>query len=103
MKEKASKKRVIKKYTYGVYVIELNRDPLYVYVGQSCWLPEKRFEQHRAGYKAARIVKNASFAKLRPDLYDKFKRRTKRDQILELEKKLATLLKEKGYTVKGGH
>ncbi len=60
-----------------VYVIELaagagrRRDPRipWVYVGSSARDPEIRFEQHRRGYKSARLVKRFAL-RLRPDLYD---------------------------------
>jgi hypothetical protein len=60
-----------------VYVIELERgagrrrDPRipWVYVGSSARTPEKRFEQHRRGYKSARLVKRFAL-RLRPDLYE---------------------------------
>ena len=60
-----------------VYVIELDRaagrrrDPRipWVYVGSSARSPEKRFEQHRNGYKSARLVKRHAL-RLRPDLYE---------------------------------
>ena len=60
-----------------VYVIELDRaagrrrDPRipWVYVGSSARSPEKRFEQHRSGYKSARLVKRHAL-RLRPDLYE---------------------------------
>jgi hypothetical protein len=60
-----------------VYVIELGReagrrrDPRipWVYVGSSARDPETRFEQHRRGYKSARLVKRFAL-RLRPDLYE---------------------------------
>lgn len=60
-----------------VYVIELERaagkrrDPRipWVYVGSSARAPEERFEQHRHGYKSARLVKRYAL-RLRPDLYE---------------------------------
>lgn len=60
-----------------VYVIELDRgagkrrDPRlpWLYVGSSARAPEERFEQHRSGYKSARLVKRFSL-RLRPDLYE---------------------------------
>ena len=60
-----------------VYVIELDpaagkrRDPRlpWLYVGSSARAPEKRFEQHRSGYKSARLVKRFAL-RLRPDLYE---------------------------------
>jgi hypothetical protein len=60
-----------------VYVIELareagrRRDPRipWVYVGSSARDPETRFEQHRRGYKSARVVKRFAL-RLRPDLFE---------------------------------
>ena len=60
-----------------VYVIELDRsagkrrDPRipWVYVGSSARSPEERMEQHRRGYKSARLVKRHAL-RLRPDLYE---------------------------------
>jgi hypothetical protein len=60
-----------------VYVIELEaaaghrRDPRipWVYVGSSAREPEIRFDQHRRGYKSARLVKRFAL-RLRPDLYE---------------------------------
>ncbi len=60
-----------------VYVIELaagagrRRDPRipWVYVGSSAREAEIRFEQHRRGYRSARLVKRFA-VRLRPDLYD---------------------------------
>ena len=62
---------------HRVYVIELDRaagrrrDPRlpWVYVGSSARSPEERFEQHRRGYKSARLVKRFAL-RLRPDLYE---------------------------------
>src|SRR5262245_16935742 len=61
----------------SVYVIELERaagrrrDPRipWVYVGSSARPPERRFEQHRDGYRSARLVKRFAL-RLRPDLYE---------------------------------
>jgi hypothetical protein len=60
-----------------VYVIELDRgagrrrDPRlpWVYVGSSARSPERRFEQHRDGYKSSGLVKRFAL-RLRPDLYE---------------------------------
>jgi hypothetical protein len=62
---------------YRVYVVELEyaagprREPRipWVYVGSSSRDPELRFEQHRRGYKSARLVKRFG-VRLRPDLYE---------------------------------
>ncbi|HEY7266971.1 MAG TPA: hypothetical protein VH501_04695, partial [Solirubrobacterales bacterium] len=47
------------------------RDPRlpWVYVGSSARDPESRFEQHRSGYRSARLVKRFAL-RLRPDLYE---------------------------------
>jgi hypothetical protein len=60
-----------------VYVIELDRaagrrrDPRipWVYVGASARTPERRFAQHRDGYRSARLVRRFG-VRLRPDLYE---------------------------------
>jgi hypothetical protein len=60
-----------------VYVVELKpeagrrRDPRipWVYVGSSARDPETRYEQHRNGYRSARLVKRFAL-RLRPDLYE---------------------------------
>src|SRR5918997_3721069 len=60
-----------------VYVIELDRaagrrrDPRipWVYVGASARPPERRFAQHREGYRSARLVKRFGL-RLRPALYE---------------------------------
>jgi hypothetical protein len=60
-----------------VYVIELDRaagrrrDPRlpWVYVGSSARGAERRFEQHRDGYKSSGLVKRFAL-RLRPDLYE---------------------------------
>ena len=60
-----------------VYVIELDRaagrrrDPRipWVYVGASARDPERRFAQHRDGYRSARLVRRFGL-RLRPDLYE---------------------------------
>ena len=60
-----------------VYVIELDRaagrrrDPRipWVYVGSSARGADERMEQHRRGYRSARLVKRFAL-RLRPDLYE---------------------------------
>jgi predicted GIY-YIG superfamily endonuclease len=100
---------------YYVYVIALDdkvlndrkfieRNPNYiagkpcVYVGQSAVEPKKRFEQHKAGYKASRY----------PRVYGKYlcHRRFRqynpldtRKEALAMEKELAGKLQAKGYGV----
>jgi hypothetical protein len=63
--------------------------------------PEKRFENHRSGIKAAAVVKKFGirllpelFAHLNPMPYE---------AALQMEKDLAADLRRAGYAVAGGH
>ncbi len=105
--------RVKKKY--HVYVIELDNkvksyrkirqanpqrmpDKPCVYVGQSYYPPEIRFEQHKEGYKSNRYAKEFGLA-LRPDLYEKYNPIPTRKDAEEIETWLAKELRRQGYTV----
>ena len=72
-----------------------------VYVGMTGLDPKERFTNHKAGLKAASVVKNFGlrllpelFAHLNPMPYD---------AALQMEKDLAEDLRQAGYTVTGGH
>lgn len=91
------------KYTYGVYVIEIDGNPNHVYVGQSVLSAEERLAQHRRGYKSAPSIKRAKRLELRPDLYDYLERFRDREDALEMEANLARDLREEGFRVEGGH
>jgi hypothetical protein len=95
--------KAARKYTYGVYVIELNGDPNHVYVGQSYLTAEERLHQHRHGYKSAPSIKKIRRMKLRPDLYDYLERFTSRKEAETMEAILARDLREEGFRVEGGH
>ncbi len=93
--------------TYSVYVIEL--DPSLregekpaVYVGQTTHTPEKRFEQHKAGYKASRWVRKYG-VRLRPRLYRSYNPIATRDEAVATEARLGKKLRAHGYTVFGAH
>jgi predicted GIY-YIG superfamily endonuclease len=88
--------------TWGVYVIQLDDDPLWVYVGQSYHSPEDRFKQHRNGIRSSRIVRRRG-RKLRPELYRHRPRYTSREQALRAEADLAAELRRRGFRVEGGH
>jgi hypothetical protein len=63
--------------------------------------PEKRFQNHKAGVKAARIVKRYG-ERLVPKLYAHLNPMPfKRAQ--EMEVQLADSLRKRGYVVFGGH
>ncbi len=105
-------------HTHNVYVVLLdpavggfrqvqrdnpNRDPkkLCLYVGMTGLTPEQRFANHKAGVKAASIVKRYGirllsefYAHLNPMPYA---------AALQMEHDLAEDLRRAGYTVTGGH
>ena len=72
-----------------------------VYVGMTGLAPEDRFANHKAGIKAAYVVKRYGlrllpelFAHLNPMPYE---------AALQMEQDLAEDLRRAGYTVTGGH
>lgn len=87
-----------------VYVIELKpaagarRDPRipWVYVGSSARRPEDRFEQHKRGYKSARLVKR-HWLRLRPDLYEDLEPIRGKRAVVEAEKARARELAGAGF------
>jgi len=87
-----------------VYVIELDRDAgrrrdpriPWVYVGSSARDAELRFEQHRRGYKSARIVKRHAL-RLRPDLYEDLDPIRGSRKAVEAEKDRARELADCGF------
>jgi predicted GIY-YIG superfamily endonuclease len=102
---KKSIKRPAKAGHHSVYVVYL-RDPkgdgrAGYYVGMTGLTPEHRFENHKAGIKAARIVRKFGerlvpklYAHLNPMPYQKA-------QLMEVT--LADSLRKRGYLVFGGH
>lgn len=100
---------------YYVYVIELdeavrsfgkiraanpNRIPGMpsVYVGQSYYPPEIRFEQHKEGHRSNRYARKYGL-RLKPELYEKYNPIPTRKDAEELEAWLAEELRKQGYTV----
>jgi predicted GIY-YIG superfamily endonuclease len=72
-----------------------------VYVGMTGLTPKERLANHKAGLKAASVVKKYGvrllprlFAHLNPMPYE---------AALQMEKDLAEDLRREGYTVAGGH
>jgi hypothetical protein len=95
---------------YYVYVIQLDDavgardDPRYppVYVGQSVRPPRERFEQHKRGYRASRVVEKHG-RWLRSRLFEMYNPLPSRRAAERAERELASRLRKKGYTVYGGH
>jgi len=105
--------RVAPPAQYHVYVIELDADELRrreclgatggppLYVGQSALTPEDRFDQHRAGHRASRIVR-AHGVRLRPDLSASWGPYATRAEAEAAEAALAEHLRGRGFCVFGG-
>ena len=72
-----------------------------VYVGMTGLKPYRRFEKHKAGYKASRYVKKYGM-RLMPELYQDLNPLTY-DEAVIAEQGLARRLRSEGYTVVGGH
>jgi predicted GIY-YIG superfamily endonuclease len=71
------------------------------YVGMTGLTPEQRFENHKQGIKAARIVKRCG-ERLVPRLYAHLNPMPFKKAV-EMEVLLADSLRKRGFTVYGGH
>src|SRR5439155_21439981 len=71
-----------------------------VYVGMTGLAVDHRFENHKNGYKAARLVKKYG-VRLMPELYAHLNPMLF-EAATEMEKDLAEDLRNEGYTVAGG-
>jgi predicted GIY-YIG superfamily endonuclease len=99
------KRKSSKSDHHSVYVIFL-RDPrgdgkAAYYVGMTGLTPEQRFENHKAGIKAARIVRRCG-ERLVPRLYAHLNPMPFAKAV-EMEAILADSLRKRGFTVYGGH
>jgi predicted GIY-YIG superfamily endonuclease len=71
------------------------------YVGMTGLSPERRFENHKAGIKAARVVRKYG-ERLVPRLYSHLNPMPY-SRAKDMEVMLADSLRKRGYTVFGGH
>ena len=80
-----------------------NRDPRKpcVYVGMTGLTPEERFTNHKAGAKAASLVKRYGI-RLLPEIYEHLNPMPY-EAAAQMETDLAEDLRQAGYTVTGGH
>lgn len=90
---------------HSVYVVYL-RNPkgdgrAGYYVGMTGLTPEQRFENHKAGIKAAGVVRRFG-VRLVPKLYAHLNPMSFTD-ALAMELRLADQLRAQGYQVFGGH
>jgi hypothetical protein len=72
-----------------------------VYVGLTGLAPEERFANHKAGTKAAWVVKRYGL-RLLPELYEHLNSMPY-EAAVQMERDLAEDLRRAGYTVTGGH
>ena len=72
-----------------------------VYVGMTGLTPEERFANHKAGTKAAWVVRRYGL-RLLPELYEHLNPMPY-EAATQMEKDLAEDLRRAGYTVTGGH
>ena len=72
-----------------------------VYVGMSGLAPEERFQNHKQGIKASKVVQLYG-VKLLPELYEVFNPMPF-EAAVQMEADLAEDLRAQGYTVAGGH
>jgi len=71
------------------------------YVGMTGLSPEQRFQNHKCGLKAARIVRRCG-ERLVPRLYEHLNPMPYA-KALQIEADLADSLRKRGYRVYGGH
>jgi len=95
---------ILKKHhnVYVVYLKNPNGDgKAGYYVGMTGLAPEERFANHKAGIKAARVVKEFG-VRLVPKLYEHLNPMSYgAAKVMEVE--LAEELRQRGFVVFGGH
>src|SRR5262249_4632838 len=72
-----------------------------LYVGMTGLTPEERFKNHKAGIKAASVVKHYGI-RLLPEIYEHLNPMPF-EAAAQMEMDLAADLRKAGYTVTGGH
>jgi hypothetical protein len=91
---------------YNIYLIlldyaERRRGPYGVYVGMSRYSPAQRFDQHKAGIRAAgSVLKRGLEVLTGPTLH---LQRIARSEAVRIEARLAAGLSDAGLLVEGGH
>jgi hypothetical protein len=102
------------KAKYSVYVVKLDAAKLFqkgrcpspetkcVYVGQTSKSPEERLKQHKAGIRAARVVRDYG-VRLQPGITREIGPFQTEREALRAERRLSNRLKaRRGYRVWGG-
>ena len=97
---------VARRGRYNIYVVLLDfadrrRGPYGLYVGMSHYTPAQRFDQHKAGIRAAASVLQRGLEVLTgPTLH---LQGIARSEALRIEAELAEALRDAGLLVEGGH
>jgi hypothetical protein len=89
----------------NIYLVLLDfadrREPYGIYVGMSKYSPAQRFDQHKAGIRAAGSVLKRGIEVLSgPTMHLQF---IKRSEAARIEQQLAEAFKDAGFHVEGGH
>lgn len=87
---------------WRLYVIEIDGDSKHVYVGQTNYPIDKRFQQHIYKFNPARVLLHHDMLVLREDLCRHLPPSYTKEVSLQAEKALAEKLKGEGYRVEGG-
>ena len=102
----AARQRAGRRGRYNVYLVLLDyadsrSDPYGLYVGMTHYAPAQRFDQHKAGIRAAGSVLRRGLEVLAgPTLH---LQRIARGDALRIEEALAEALRHEGLFVRGGH
>jgi hypothetical protein len=76
-------------------------EPFGIYVGMSSYTPSQRFDQHKAGIRAAgSVLKRGLEVLTGPTLHLQYIRRA---EAASIEERLAEVLRAEGLFVQGGH
>ncbi len=86
---------------WQTYVIEIDGDPQHVYVGETNYPREKRFQQHIYKFHSARALNRYDILTLADHLCDDSKYLSKAESLIA-EKQKAIELRTLGYRVEGG-
>lgn len=104
--EVAARFRPVQRGRHNLYLVLLDysdtrADPYGVYVGMSHYPPVQRFEQHKAGIRAAgSVLRRGLEPLLGPTLH---LQRMSRAEATRIEEELADALRAAGLFVQGGH
>jgi len=88
---------------WQVYVIEIDGDPRHLYVGETNYPVEKRFQQHVHKFNPARVLLRYDNFELAMQYAAGWPKAGNKEASLRNETALADKLRKKGYKVEGGH